>query len=60
MQPSRGSRYGSGPARKDCLISFAVSRFVFAVDIRRKRDVAEPLNLRGYSARIAGSEAHRA
>src|SRR6266446_5248521 len=60
MQPSRGSGYGSGPAGEDCLVSFAVRGFVLAVDVRWKRHVAEPLNLRGYAAWVAGSESHRA
>src|SRR5260370_13296337 len=60
MQPSRGSGYGSGPAREDRLVSFAVRGFVPAVDVRWKRHVAEPFNLRGYSARVAGGESHGA
>src|SRR5258708_12780675 len=60
MQPGRGSGYGSGPAREDRLVSFAVRGFVLAVDVRWKRHVAEPFNLRGYSARVAGGESHGA
>src|SRR5712692_9022372 len=60
MQPSRGSGNGSRPAREDRLVSFAVSGFVLAVDVRWKRHVAELLNLRGYAARVAGGESHGA
>src|SRR6266849_8481468 len=60
MQPGRGSGYGSGPGGENRLVSFAVRGFVFAVDIGWQRHVAEPLNLRGYSARMAGSESHGA
>src|SRR6266478_9604685 len=56
MQTCRGSGYGSGPAGKNRLVSFAVRGIVLAIDVRWKRHVAEPLNLRGYAARVAGSE----
>src|SRR5712664_4078976 len=57
MQPCGGSSYGSRRGRKDRLVSFAVSRFIFTVDVGRKRDVAEPLNLGGDATRLTRSEA---
>src|SRR5260370_16612572 len=60
MQACSRSSYGSRPGREDGLVSLAVGRFIFAVDVRRKRDVAEPLNLRGDSARLTPSYPHAA
>src|SRR6266851_5969851 len=60
MQSGGGSSNGSWPAGEDRLVSFTIRGFVVAVDVRRKRHVAQPLNLGRYAARVAGSESHRA
>src|SRR5713226_6315463 len=60
MQPRGRGRNGTWPGGKDRLIPFAIGGFVFAVDVRWKRHVAQPRNLRGYSAGIARTESYGA
>src|ERR1700676_1067381 len=58
MQSRRWSSNRAGPARKNRLIYLAIGRFVLAVDVRRKRNVPEPLNLRECSARLARTKSY--
>src|ERR1700730_15805062 len=60
MQPGRRRCYGSGPARKHCLVSLAVRGFILAVDVGWKRHVAEPLDLRGDATGGVRAESHGA
>src|SRR5260370_42387367 len=46
--------------REDGFVTLEVDGFILVEDERRRRDVAEPLNLRGDSARLTRSESHGA
>src|ERR1700730_7520531 len=57
MQSRSRSSNRSGRPREDGLISFAVGRFVLAVNVRWKWNMAETLDLRGHSVGCARGEA---
>src|ERR1700756_3628456 len=57
VEAGRGGGDGAGPPRVDGLVTLAVGSFIGTVDVRRKRDVAEMLQVFFDGKRVMRREA---